>query len=121
MCSSDLDLPTAQIAVASSPVLEDGGGYMTYTVTLSNQSAFATTAVISLVGSATSGTDYVVKDSGGNPITVSDGQFTLTIAAGATTASFRVYPTSDTLYEGDETVTATAVVTTIEVNFTLLN
>ena len=92
---TDDDLPTVSIAVNPTSMGEDATGVLTYTVTLSNASAFATTVNYTLAGTATSGTDYSTTATG-----------TMTIAAGSLTGTFRVEPTPDTVYEGNETVIA---------------
>ena len=86
--------PTYAIAV-SGPGAEDGTGALTYTVTRTGPTDIDSTITYALGGSADSN-DYIQS-----------GTDTLTFAAGATTASFTIDPTSDTIFEFDETVIAT--------------
>jgi uncharacterized repeat protein (TIGR01451 family) len=63
---------------------------------------------IRLSGDAARTNDYAVKNASGATITPdSNGDFTLTIAAWATTTTFMVDPVGDTVLEGAETVVAT--------------
>ncbi len=90
------DQPTVSVAVAPSSVLEDGTANLLYTFTLSNASAFDTTVNYTLSGTAANGVDY-----SGSAVTGS-----VTIAAGSLTASITIDPTTDTLFEDNETVIA---------------
>ena len=96
----DNDQPTVSIAVNPASLGEDAAGVMTYTVTLSNASAFDTTVTYNLTGTASTG-DYTTTATG-----------TLVIAAGSLTGSFTVDPTSDTTFENAETVIATIATAT---------
>jgi hypothetical protein len=91
----DNDQPTVSIAVNPTSMGEEAAGVMTYTVTLSNTSAFDTTVTYNLTGTA-SGTDYAATGTG-----------TMVITAGNTTGTFTVDPTPDTVFENNETVIAT--------------
>ena len=83
------------IAPGIATVAEDGTANLVYTVTLNHASAFATTVNFTLAGTATSGTDYAA-------ITGS-----ILIAAGATTGTITINPTTDDVFEADETVLVT--------------
>ena len=87
--------PSVSIAVSPASVSEDGATNLTYTVTRSLNLSSATTVNITTGGTATSGTDY------------SGGVATVTIPAGATTATITIDPTVDGTVEADETVTLT--------------
>ena len=91
----DNDQPTVAIAVNPASMGEEAAGVMTYTVTLSNASAFDTTVTYNLTGTA-SGTDYTTTATG-----------TMTITAGNLTGTFTVDPSADTVFENAETVIAT--------------
>ena len=85
--------PSVSIAVNPASVSEDGATNLTYTVTRSLNLSSPTVVTIATSGTATSGTDY-----GG-------GVTTVTIPAGATTATITINPTADSAVEPDETVT----------------
>lgn len=87
--------PSVSIAVSPASVSEDGATNLIYTVTRSLNLASPTTVNITTAGTATAGTDYT-----GNVSTV-------TIPAGATTATITIDPTVDGTVEPDETVTLT--------------
>ena len=87
--------PSVSIAVSPASVSEDGATNLTYTVTRSINLASETVVNITTTGTSTSGTDYT-----GNVATV-------TIAAGATTATIPINPSVDGTVEADETVTLT--------------
>jgi hypothetical protein len=87
--------PTVSIAVTPGAMNEDDADVMTYTVNLSNASAFDTEVTYTLSGTATEGDDYATTTG------------TVTIAAGDASATFTVDPTADTVFELDETVVAT--------------
>lgn len=87
--------PSVSIAVAPASVSEDGATNLVYTVTRSLNLASPTTVNITTGGTATSGTDYT------------GGVATVTIPAGATTATITINPTADATVEADETVTLT--------------
>ena len=95
--SNDDDAPTVSVSIAPgiATVAEDGTANLVYTVTLDRASAFATTVNFTLAGTATSGTDYAA-------ITGS-----IIIAAGATTGTITINPTTDDVFEADETVIVT--------------
>ena len=76
-------------------VSEDGATNLTFTVTRSLNLTSPTLVNITTAGTATSGTDYT-----GNVATV-------TIPAGATSATISIDPAADTIVEPDETVTLT--------------
>ncbi|NTF34444.1 hemagglutinin [Rhizobium skierniewicense] len=83
---------TASIAVSPSSRSEDSGAPFTYTVTLSDTSASATTVNLSRSGTATSGTDYTGAVN------------SVVVPANTTTASFNVTPVADGTLEANETV-----------------
>ena len=85
--------PSVSIAVSPASVSEDGTTNLTFTVTRSLNLTSPTTVNITTTGTATAGTDYT-----GNVATV-------TIPAGATTATITINPTVDGTLEPDETVT----------------
>jgi len=87
--------PSVSIAVSPASVSEDGATNLTYTVTRSLNLTSPTVVNITTSGTATAGTDYT-----GNVATV-------TIPAGATTATIVIDPTVDGTVEADETVTLT--------------
>ncbi len=88
-------LPTISISVTGSPALEDGTANLVFTVARNVALASATVVNISTSGTATVGADYT-----GNVTTV-------TIPAGATSATITINPTADSTVEPDETVTLT--------------
>jgi Putative Ig domain/Calx-beta domain len=86
------------VSIALSPptsVAEDGSANLVYTVTRSVALSTPTVVNITTAGTAAAGTDYT-----GNVATV-------TILAGATTATITIDPTPDTTVELDKTVTLT--------------
>lgn len=87
--------PSVSIAVSPASVSEDGATNLTYTVTRSLNLTSPTVVNITTTGTATAGTDYT-----GSVATV-------TIPAGATTATIVIDPTVDGTVEPDETVTLT--------------
>ncbi len=87
--------PSVSIAVSPASVSEDGATNLTYTVTRSLNLSSPTVVNITTSGTATAGTDYT-----GSVATV-------TIPAGATTATITIDPTVDGTVEADETVTLT--------------
>ncbi|MDH5833375.1 putative Ig domain-containing protein [Luteimonas sp. M1R5S59] len=87
--------PEVSIAVAPASVDEDSGGSFVYTVTRSAALSSATVVNLGIGGTATGGVDYT----GNTP--------TVTIPAGATTATLVVTPTADGIVEADETVAVT--------------
>ena len=87
--------PTATIAVAPDSVREDSGESLTYTVTLDVAPAVDTVIDLQVGGTATAGVDY-------------EGAVTsVTILAGATSASFDVTPLPGAEIDVSETVTFT--------------
>lgn len=87
--------PSVSITVSPASVSEDGATNLTYTVTRSLNLSSPTAVNITTSGTATAGTDYT-----GSVATV-------TIPAGATTATITIDPTVDGTVEADETVTLT--------------
>lgn len=87
--------PSVTIAVSPASVSEDGATNLTYTVTRSLNLSSPTVVNITTAGTATSGTDYT------------GGVATVSIPAGATTATITINPTVDGTVEADETVALT--------------
>ena len=87
--------PSVSISVSPAAVSEDGASNLTYTVTRSLNLASPTVVNITTGGTATSGVDYT------------GGVATVTILAGATTATINIDPSVDGMVEPDETVTLT--------------
>ncbi len=87
--------PSVSIAVSPASVAEDGATNLVYTVTRSLNLSSPTVVNITTSGTAASGTDYTGAAA------------TVTIPAGATTATVTINPTADTTVEADETVTLT--------------
>ncbi|TNJ32880.1 beta strand repeat-containing protein, partial [Arenimonas terrae] len=87
--------PSVSIAVAPASVSEDGATNLTYTVTRSLNLSSPTVVNITTTGTATSGVDYT------------GGVATVSIPAGATTATITINPTVDGTVEADETVALT--------------
>lgn len=87
--------PSVTIAVSPASVSEDGATNLTYTVTRTLNLSSPTVVNIATSGTATSGTDYT------------GGVATVTIPAGATTATITIDPTVDGTVEADETVILT--------------
>jgi len=87
--------PSVSIAVSPASVSEDGATNLTFTVTRSLNLTSPTVVNITTTGTATAGTDYT-----GSVATVS-------IPAGATTATIVIDPTVDGTVEPNETVTLT--------------
>lgn len=87
------DLPAVSIAVAPASVSETGGTPLAFTVTRSQALGTATTVALTTSGTATSGADYTGAAT------------SVTIPAGATTATVTIAPVADAIAESDETVT----------------
>jgi uncharacterized protein YhjY with autotransporter beta-barrel domain len=87
--------PSVSIAVSPASVSEDGATNLTYTVTRSLNLSSPTVVNITTSGTATSGVDYT------------GGVATVSIPAGATTATITINPTVDGTVEADETVILT--------------
>ena len=81
----------------------NGGAHLTYTFTRTGDLSTALTVNFGASGSASytaAGNDYLIV--GADAFNVNTGVGTLTFAAGSSTATFSLYPTNDTLVEGDE-------------------
>ncbi|WP_171984657.1 putative Ig domain-containing protein [Hydrogenophaga sp. A37] len=87
--------PTVSIAVSPASVSEDGATNLVYTITRSLNLSSATVVNITTGGTATSGVDYI------------GGVATVSIPAGATTATITINPTVDGTVEANETVILT--------------
>src|SRR5204863_122617 len=86
--------------VSPASVAEDGAANLIYTFTRSAASATPLSINFSVSGTATFGIDYT--QSGASTYTATNGS--VTIAAGATTATVTIDPTADADAEPDETV-----------------
>ncbi len=87
--------PSVSIAVSPASVSEDGATNLSFTVTRSLSLSSATVVNLTTGGTATSGVDYT------------GGVSTVTIPAGATTATVVIDPVADTVVEANETVILT--------------
>ena len=87
--------PLVSISVAPNSMFEDAAGVMTYTIALDRVSTDNTVVTYALGGTATQGADYTTTATG-----------TVTIPAGAASATFTVGPIADTVFEPNETVVA---------------
>jgi len=87
--------PTATLVATDSAATEAAGNSGTFTVTLSGQSATATSVNFSRGGTAANSTDY--SNIGGS----------VSVPAGSTTAAVTISPVEDTTFEGSETVILT--------------
>ncbi|MFM9088602.1 MAG: beta strand repeat-containing protein, partial [Cyanobium sp.] len=95
---SNDDVPNVTLSVSPASVTEDGAPNLIYTVSRSTTSAEALVVSYTVGGSATLGVDYTGPSTSGSVKTI-------TIAANASSASLTVNPTTDTVFEADETVT----------------
>ena len=84
--------PQANVSVAPASVAEDGAANLVFTVSLTGTSSTATTVNYQMQGTATPGVDFATVGS------------SVTIPAGAGSATVVVDPTADTAFEADETV-----------------
>ncbi len=91
------------VAVAPSSVEEDGVPNLVYTFTRNGVTAGALTVNFTVNGTATFNTDYT--QTGAATFTATDG--TVTFAAGSSTATVTVDPTTDNTVEPNETVILT--------------
>ena len=89
------DNDTATVSIAKTSDASEPGSNGLFTVTLSNASSTDTVVNFGVSGTATSGTDFTALSG------------TVTILAGATTATISVPVIDDSLVEGDETVIVT--------------
>ena len=87
--------PTVTVTASDASAGENPTNAGTYTITRTGSTASPLVVNYTLGGSATNGTDYTSLSG------------SVTIAAGASTASVSVTPTSDTALEGDENVVLT--------------
>jgi len=87
--------PTPDVSIAATTNGTEGSTDGLFTVTLSTESASATTVSYSVAGTATSGSDYAALSG------------SITIPAGSTTGTITVDVTDDALVEGSETVVVT--------------
>ncbi len=90
------------LAVSTPSVSEDGAANLVYTFTRAGNTTNALTVNYGVGGNAILGTDYVQT---GGTFTGTTG--TVIFAAGATTATVTIDPTTDTLVEDNETVALT--------------
>ena len=84
---------------------ETEGTDLVHTVTLSNESAVATTFSFTLAGNTASGTDFTSTPTFSNGVTLSGGN--ITVPAGVTSFTVTVPTTNDTIDESDETIDIT--------------
>jgi hypothetical protein len=91
------------VAVSPATVLEDGATNLVYTFTRNGNTTGALTANFSVAGGATFGTDYT--QTGAATFTTTSGS--VTFAAGNSTATVTIDPSTDTTVESDETVALT--------------
>ena len=94
------DWAVVTVAVAPASVSEDGSSNLVYTFTRTGSTTHPLSINYTVGGTATLGTDYTGISTTG---TIK----TLTFAAGASTATVTVDPTTDTTKEDDETVVLT--------------
>ena len=84
---------------------ETGESDLVHTVTLSNESALATTFSFTLAGNTAPGSDFTVAPTFSNGVTLSGGN--ITVPAGGTSFTVTVRTTNDTIDESDETIDIT--------------
>ena len=99
----DDDAPVVTVAVSPTSVLEDGTTNLVYTFTRTGSNTSALTVNYAVSGTATFNTDYV--QTGAATFTSTTGS--ITFAAGASTATLSIDPTTDTTIEPDETIAIT--------------
>ncbi len=92
---ADNDLPTVSISATDSAASEAALNPGQLTITRTGRPLSALTVLYTVAGTAASGTDYVALSG------------TVTIAAGAASATIAVTPANDAIPEGNETVVAT--------------
>lgn len=83
--------PTVTLSTSTSSIAEDSGSTVTLTATLSSATYEQTVATLAFSGTASSSTDYQVLTS-------------IIIAAGETTGTVNLLPTTDDIFEADETI-----------------
>ena len=93
--SDDVALPTVTLAATTGTATEAGAVPGVFTVTRTGSTAAALTVSYTVGGTATAGSDYTALPG------------SVTIAAGAASATIAVTPINDTLLEVDETVVVT--------------
>ena len=93
--SDDVALPTVTLAATTGTATEAGAVPGVFTVTRTGSTAAALTVSYTVGGTATAGSDYTALSG------------SVTIAAGAASATIAVTPQNDTAVEVDETVVAT--------------
>jgi autotransporter-associated beta strand protein len=94
-------LTSVSVSLNPTTVTEDGAANLVYNFTRTGSTQDPLTVTYSVGGTATSGTDYISS----NPIVAATS--IVTFNAGSSTAIVSIDPGSDTLVEGDETVTFT--------------
>ncbi|MFK0730379.1 MAG: SBBP repeat-containing protein, partial [Gloeotrichia echinulata HAB0833] len=97
--------PKITLAVTPSSVAEDGTDNLTYTFTREGNTTDPLTVNFNVSGTGTVDNDYT--QTGAASFSATNG--TVTFAAGATTATVTIDPTTDTTVESDETVGLTLV------------
>ena len=98
----DDDVPNIALTSSASSIAEDSGTSLTLTATASTTAIEDIVVTIGTAGTATPGSDYTALPS------------TLTISAGATTATTSFTPTNDSTY--DETSSETAIISVTNVS-----
>jgi hypothetical protein len=92
---------TAGVAATDAGGAEQGTDPIVFTITRSGSTTAAVTINLGWSGGATFGTDYTVTATGG---TLGPNATTLTLAAGATSATVKITPVDDHTVEGAESV-----------------
>jgi alpha-tubulin suppressor-like RCC1 family protein len=100
------DDPTPHVTLSSAVTLAREGNTKTVTLQRAGGGPDALAVQINLTGSATPTTDYQILV-GGSPVTISGGQFTITIPAQQASAAFTLQAIDDSVQETDEIVTTT--------------
>ncbi len=96
-------LPSVSISVSPSQVLEDGPTPLLFTLTRDGSTDSPLTVAFSVSGTASFSSDY--QQTGAASFAATSG--TLTFSAGASTATLTLDPTTDSVFEPDESVRLT--------------
>ena len=100
------DVTGVTVAVANSPVQENGTTNLIYTFTRDGLTADPLTINFTVGGDAILNTDYTASSSD-PPFTITASSGTVSFAAGSSTATVTIDPTGDNGVEADETVVLT--------------
>src|SRR4051794_32709986 len=84
-------LPVYSVAATTASVVENAGAPVVFEVTRTGDNSQAESVTYSLSGTAAAGVDYTALSG------------TINFAAGQTTSQIQITPTTDLLYEADET------------------